>query len=87
MLYDFLIQNKMFDKVLKVVFYFTNIVLIAIGWCIMRGYYAGFDILTVRTFVDYTSTVFIEALIVSTLIIIIFNFIWKLRKKHGSKSK
>ena len=79
----------MFNKISKMVLYFVNTILLSVFYISTKAFVVGYNIFDVgvRVFIDYTSTIFIESLIVSGVLLLVISLIIKFRKKNVSKTK
>jgi len=79
----------MFNRISKTVLYFVNTILISILYVIIKAFVVGYNIFDVgiKTFIDYTSTIFIESLIISIILLVIISLIIKFRKKNADKTE
>ena len=78
----------MFNKISKMVLYFVNTILLSVVYMSTKAFVVGYNIFDVgvRVFIDYTSTIFIESLIISGVLLVI-SLVIKFRKKNVSKTK
>lgn len=79
----------MFNKISKMVFYFVNTILLSIVYTSTKAFVVGYNIFDVgiRVFIDYTSTIFIESLIISGVLLFVISLVIKFGKKNVSKTK
>jgi len=79
----------MFDGILKFVLYFVNTILVSVLLVTIRAFIVGYNIFNIgiKTFIDYTSTIFIESLIISIILLVVIYLIIKFRKKNADKTK
>ena len=79
----------MFNKILKPVVYFVNTVLLSVIYVTIKAFIIGYSIFDVgiKVFVDYTSTIFIESLVVSVVLLIVISLVIKFRKKNVDTTK
>ena len=82
-------MQKETPNISKIVLYFINTILLSVVYITIKAFVVGYNILNVgvKIFIDYTSTIFIESLIVSIILLFIINLIVKYRKKSASKTK
>ena len=82
-------MQKETPNISKIVLYFINTILLSVVYITIKAFVVGYNILNVgvKIFIDYTSTIFIESLIVSIILLFIINLIVKYRKKRASKTK
>jgi len=72
----------MFNKILKTVFYFVNLTLLSVMYVTAKAFIIGYNIFGVgiKVFIDYTSTIFIESLIVCGVLLLVISLVIKFRK-------
>ena len=72
----------------KSIIYFVNTTLISIGYITAKAFITGYTVFDVgfKASIEYASTIFIESIIVSILVLLIIYFLHKIWEKYG-KSK